>query len=66
MKVLKVKEIIRRLEQDGWFLYRHAGTSHRQFKHPTKAGKVTVNGRESSDITGNLLKSIEKQSGLTF
>jgi isopentenyl phosphate kinase len=31
-----------------------------------KQGKVTVNGKESSDITGDLLKSIEKQSGLKF
>lgn len=66
MKVKKVKQIIRTLEQDGWFMYRHKGTSHRQFKHPTKKGKVTVNGKKSDDITGNLLKSIEKQSGLIF
>jgi len=66
MKVLKVSEIIKRLQDDGWFLYRHSGTSHRQFKHHVKTGKVTVNGKPSSDITGDLLKSIEKQSGLVF
>ncbi len=66
MKVLKVSSIIRMLEADGWYLYRHKGTSHRQFKHPTKIGKVTVNGKPSHDITGDLLKSIEKQSGLEF
>lgn len=66
MNVLKVSEIIRRLKEDGWELYRHQGTSHRQFKHPVKPGKVTVNGKESSDVTGYLLKSIEKQSGLKF
>ncbi len=66
MKVLKVNAIIKMLEADGWYLHRHNGTSHRQFKHPVKQGKVTVNGKYSSDITGTLLKSIEKQSGLEF
>lgn len=66
MKVLKVSEIMKRLLDDGWYLYRHSGTNHRQFKHPTKSGKVTVNGKQSADITGDLLKSIEKQSGLSF
>jgi predicted RNA binding protein YcfA (HicA-like mRNA interferase family) len=66
MKVIKVSEIIRKLTADGWFMYRHQGTSHRQFKHPVKKGKVTVNGKPSTEITGDLLKSIEKQSGLIF
>jgi predicted RNA binding protein YcfA (HicA-like mRNA interferase family) len=66
MKVIKVSEIIRQLYADGWELYRHKGTSHRQFKHPVKTGKVTVNGKPSNDITGDLLKNIEKQSGLIF
>jgi len=66
MKVAKVSEIIRRLKQDGWYIHRHNGTSHRQFKHPVKTGKVTVNGKPSSDISRSLLKSIEHQSGLIF
>ncbi len=66
MKVIKVGEIIRRLKQDGWYLFRHKGTSHRQYKHPVKQGKITVNGKLSTDISGSLLKSIEKQSGLIF
>lgn len=66
MKVLKVSEIIRRLEQNGWYLYRHSGTSHRQFKHHSLKGKVTVNGKSSDEISGSLLKSIEKQSGIIF
>jgi len=37
---MKVKEIIKLLEQDGWYLARTKG-SHRQFKHPEKAGVVT-------------------------
>jgi len=66
VKVLKVKELIKLLIADWWYLYRHNGTSQRQFKHGKKVGKVTINGKESDDITGDLLKSIERQSGLTF
>ena len=66
MKVLKVSEIIKLLEAAGWYLHRHNGTSHRQFKHPDKTGKVTVNGKKSHDITGTLLKSVEKQAGQKF
>ena len=66
MKVVKVSEIIKQLNQDGWYLYRHNGTSHHQYKHPTKRGKTTVNGKLSADISGSLLKSIENQSGLIF
>jgi predicted RNA binding protein YcfA (HicA-like mRNA interferase family) len=66
MKVVKVSEIIKRLNQDGWYLYRHNRSSHRQFKHPEKKGKVTVNGKPSADISKTLLRSIEQQSGLLF
>jgi len=60
---MKVKEIIKLLEQDGWYL---AGTkgSHRQFKHPEKAGAVTVAGKESLDVPRGTLNSILKQAGL--
>jgi hypothetical protein len=38
---IKVREIIKLLEKDGWFLANTVG-SHRQYEHPTKKGKVTV------------------------
>lgn len=65
MKTIKVSALLKKLEDDGWYLSRQRG-SHRQFKHPKKKGAVTVNGKPSDDIWGNLLKSVEKQSGLTF
>ena len=43
---MKVKDAIKKLEQDGWYLRRTKG-SHRQFKHPTKSGTVTVSGKLS-------------------
>ena len=65
MKVVKVSEIIRILKKDGWYLAHQKG-SHRQFRHPSKKGKVTVNGKLSDDRSGELLKSIEQQSVLKF
>lgn len=64
-KVIKVSKILKALKNDGWYLARQRG-SHRQLKHPNKKGTVTVNGSESDDVWGNLLKSIEEQSGVEF
>lgn len=65
MRVVKIYKIIKTLEKDGWYIDRTRG-SHRQFKHPTKKGTVTVNGKPSDDVWGTLLRSIEEQSGLVF
>jgi len=65
MNVVKVSKILRDLKKDGWYISRTRG-SHREFKHPKKKGVTTVNGKESDDVMGFLLKSIEKQSGLEF
>ncbi len=60
---MKVKEVIKLLEQEGWFLARTKG-SHRQFKHLEKPGAVTVAGKESLDVPRGTLNSILKQAGL--
>lgn len=60
---MKVKEMIRILERDGWRLERTRG-SHRQFKHPDKPGTVTLAGKESIEIPPGTLNSILKQAGL--
>ncbi|EHR70717.1 putative periplasmic or secreted lipoprotein [Burkholderiales bacterium JOSHI_001] len=60
---MKVSEILRLLQQDGWQLVATRG-SHRQFKHPSKLGRVTVPGKPSDDIAPGTLNSILKQSGL--
>jgi len=52
-----------RTEDDGWYLARTRG-SHRQFKHPTKLGTVTVSGKRSVDMPRGTLNSILKQAGL--
>lgn len=56
------KEIIKTLEKDGWYQVAQKG-SHMQFKHPTKAGRVTV-PHPKRDFPIGTLKSIEKQAGL--
>lgn len=60
---MKVSEILRMLENDGWRLVATRG-SHRQFKHPGKAGRVTVPGKPSDDLAPGTLNSILKQAGL--
>lgn len=62
MKRYKVREVIKLLEEDGWFLYTIKG-DHRQFKHPTKSGKVTVKGAMNEVLSQFLLNSIWKQAG---
>ena len=59
----KVSEILRMLADDGWVHVTMRG-SHRQLKHPTKPGRVTVHGKSSDTIAPGTLNSIMKQSGL--
>jgi predicted RNA binding protein YcfA (HicA-like mRNA interferase family) len=56
------REIIRRLKDDGWFEVAQAG-SHKQFKHATKPGRVTV-PTPRKDVPAGTLRSIEKQAGI--
>lgn len=60
---MKVREVIKVLKDDGWYLARTTG-SHRHFKHSTKRGIVTVAGKESTDVPIGTLKSIWRQAQL--
>jgi predicted RNA binding protein YcfA (HicA-like mRNA interferase family) len=60
---MKVQDVIRRLRDDGWVLVAQEG-SHRQFKHATKSGRVTVAGHESAELKPKTLNSVLKQAGL--
>ena len=51
MKIIKTGKILRMLKKDGWYMVHQKG-SHRQFAHPSKKGKVTVNGKPSDDTWG--------------
>ncbi|AVZ79485.1 addiction module toxin, HicA family [Zoogloeaceae bacteirum Par-f-2] len=60
---MKVGDVLLMLRNDGWFLVATRG-SHRQFKHPSKPGRVTVAGKPSDDLAAGTLNSILKQAGL--
>ena len=58
---VKVSEILRLIGRDGWYLDRQRG-SHRQYKHPTKRGLVTVAGKPSDDLHPKTRDSIPEAS----
>ncbi|WP_448265099.1 type II toxin-antitoxin system HicA family toxin [Nostoc sp. DSM 114159] len=60
---MKVRDLIKRLEADDWYLARTKG-SHRQFKHPDKPGTVTVAGKPNVDVPIGTLKNIWRQAQL--
>ena len=58
----KVRDVIRRLEAEGWLLVRVRG-DHRQFKHPERPGRVTIAGRLNDDLPEGTWNSVQKQAG---
>ena len=60
---MKIREVIRLLTVDGWHLVATRG-SHRQYKHASKPGRVTVAGHPGDDLAPGTLNSILKQAGL--
>jgi len=60
---MTVRDVLKRLAADGWIELKGKGSSHRQFAHPTKPGKVTVPDH-GGDLKPGTLHSIWKQAGL--
>ncbi|MDA8241900.1 MAG: type II toxin-antitoxin system HicA family toxin [Nitrospiraceae bacterium] len=60
---MKVRDIIRLIEADGWYLVDTKG-SHRQYKHRTKSGRVTIAGHPNDDLAPGTLNSVFKQAQL--
>lgn len=60
---MKVRDAIRMIEADGWLLAMTRG-SHRQYKHPSKRGRVTIAGALGDDLAPGTWNSILKQSQL--
>jgi predicted RNA binding protein YcfA (HicA-like mRNA interferase family) len=54
---MKVRDAIKMIEVDGWFLVKTKG-SHRQYKHLTKPGRVTIAGHPNDDLAHGTLNSI--------
>jgi predicted RNA binding protein YcfA (HicA-like mRNA interferase family) len=60
---MKVRDIIKLIEADGWYLVNSKG-SHRQYKQPLKPGRVTIAGHPGHDLAPGTLDSILKQAQL--
>ena len=60
---MKVREAIKLVENDGWYLDRTRG-SHRQYRHASKRGIVTIAGKPGDELAPGTKNSILKQAGL--
>ena len=60
---MNIRDTIALIEANGWYEARTKG-SHRQFKHASKSGLVTIAGKPSDDLAPGTLSSILKQAGL--
>jgi predicted RNA binding protein YcfA (HicA-like mRNA interferase family) len=60
---MKIRDTIKLVKRDGWRMVNQEG-SHRQYKHPSKPGKVTIAGHPPDDVAPGTLNSILKQAGL--
>ena len=63
IEAMKVRDVTKMIESDGWYLVVTKG-SHRQYKHPTKPGRVTIAGHLGHDLAPGTLNSILKQAQL--
>ena len=60
---MKIRDLLKLIEKDGWYRVTQSG-SHRQFKHLSKPGRVTIAGHPSQDMNKGTLNNILKQAGL--
>lgn len=60
---MNIRDVIKLIEQDGWYLARTRGT-HRQYKDASKRGVVMIPGKPGDDLAPGTLDSILKQAGL--
>ncbi len=60
---MKIRDLLKLIEKDGWYQVTQRG-SHRQFKHLSKPGRVTIAGHPSQEMNKGTLNNILKQAGL--
>jgi predicted RNA binding protein YcfA (HicA-like mRNA interferase family) len=60
---MKIRDVIKLIEADGWYVVATRG-SHRQYKHPTKPGRVTIAGHPGDELAPGTLNSVLKQAQL--
>ncbi|MFZ5470632.1 MAG: type II toxin-antitoxin system HicA family toxin [Myxococcota bacterium] len=62
---MKIRDVIRLIEADGWYLVATRG-SHRQYKHPSKPGRVTIAGHRGHDLARGTLASVLRQAQISL
>ncbi len=60
---MKARDVIAALDADGWREVRSKG-SHKQFRHPTKPGTVTIPAHGGQELKIGTVAAIERQSGV--
>ena len=60
---MKVREVIKLIEADGWYLVGTRG-SHRQYEHARRPGRVTIAGGLADDLAPGTLNCVLKQAGM--
>ncbi|NIJ55497.1 type II toxin-antitoxin system HicA family toxin [Dyadobacter arcticus] len=61
---MTARQLLEILKEDGWYLKSQNGTSHQQYIHPEKRGKITVSYKGKDEIPRGTLNGILKQAGL--
>ena len=62
---MKIRNVIKMIEKDGWYLVKTKG-SHRQYKHPTIKGRVTIAGNLKDELAPKTLRSVFRQAKIHF
>ncbi len=60
---MKVKDVIKKVEQDGW-LYSRTRGDHHVYHHPTKPGIVVIAGKLSDEMPVGTYQNVMRQAGL--
>ena len=60
---MKTKELMKRLEQDGWYLHRH-GANHDVYRHPSKSGQIIMPRHGAKEMPTGTANSILEKAGL--
>ncbi|MBO5565526.1 MAG: type II toxin-antitoxin system HicA family toxin [Lachnospiraceae bacterium] len=58
---MRFREVDKILRKNGWFQVAQVG-SHHQYRHPEKAGKITVPEHAGKDIRPEIVKKILQQA----
>jgi len=59
---MKVRDIVKEVEAQGWVMLKRKATNHRQYEHPNRKGKVTISGNPGWDVPPTTLAKIREQA----